>query len=88
MDAHVANGGFECSMVLATAVQLDGLPDDAASDPPQVTGRWVAEDYVDADRYRYASEKRHPFEWSKDRGEPPWVEEYTVDIEDGPRADA
>ena len=152
VDRHVTSSVFECSMVLTTAVQLNGLsedlyfthpahpltrwaadaydnwqhlwayveaahrewqyrwdhspekrhacwaavesldretvrdldwPDDTSSDPPQVTGQWKAADYVDAYRYYYANEKRHLFEWSKDRGEPPWVEAYTVDVEDG-----
>ena len=56
----------------------NGSADDVASDPPQVTGEWVADDYVDAYRYYYANEKRHLFEWAKDREEPPWVAEYTV----------
>ena len=56
-------------------------PAEAASDPPQVTNGWAAEDYVDAYRYYYANEKRHLFEWSKDRSEPPWIEAYTVDTE-------
>lgn len=152
VDTHVTSSVFECSMVLTTAVQINGFPDDgdlyfthpdhpltrwaadaydnwallqayveaahrewryrwdhspeerhgswataesldveavrdlkwpneAASDPPQVTGRWKAADYVDAYRYYYANEKRHLFEWSKDRGEPPWIEEYTVNLE-------
>lgn len=38
--------------------------------------------YVDAYRYYYANEKRHLFEWSKDRGEPPWIAEYTVDSDE------
>jgi hypothetical protein len=150
VDAHVTSSVFECSMVLTTAVQLNGYPSDdalyfthadnpltrwaaeshdnwqrlwdytdaahrewrnrwdhgpaerhgcwatvqsldpdavhdldwpaaGASDPPQLTGDWEAEDYVDAYRYYYANEKRHLFEWSKDRVEPPWITEYTVD---------
>ncbi|WP_232686172.1 hypothetical protein [Halobacterium zhouii] len=60
---------------------VDGLdwPSETASDPPQVTGEWEAEEYVDAYRYYYANEKRHLFEWSKDRGEPPWIAAYTVE---------
>ncbi len=143
VDRHVTSSVFECSMVLTTAVQRNGLrgedlyfthadhpltvwaadaydnwrrlreyveaahrkwqyrwdhdheerhacwatvesldsgavrdvawPTQTASDPPQVTGDWTAPDYVDAYRYYYANEKRHLFEWSKDRGEPPWV---------------
>ena len=61
------------------AVAALDWPTEAASDPPQVTNGWTAEDYVDAYRYYYANEKRHLFEWSKDRSEPPWVEAYTVD---------
>lgn len=53
-------------------------PSEARSDPPQLTGRWEARDYVDAYRYYYANEKRHLFEWSKDREEPPWIAAYTV----------
>ena len=56
----------------------NGSAGDVASDPPQVTGDWEAEDYVDAYRYYYANEKRHLFAWAKDRSEPPWVSEYTV----------
>jgi hypothetical protein len=54
-------------------------PAEGASDPPQVTGGWTADDYVDAYRSYYANEKRHLFHWSKDRSMPPWVPEYTVD---------
>ena len=149
VDAHVTSSVFEGSMVLTTAVQLNGLsgedlyfthpknpltqwaadaydnwqflrayveaahrewryrwdhgpeerhacwatvesldsgavrsldwPNDVASDPPQLTGQWEAADYVDAYRYYYANEKAHLFKWSKDRGEPPWIAEYTVD---------
>jgi len=152
VDRHVTSSVFECSMVLTTAAQLNGHPDDdlyfthpdhpltrwaadaypnwrrlreyveaahrewryrwdhgpeerhgswatverldpavvrdldwpadAASDPPQVTGGWTADDYVDAYRYYYANEKRHLFAWAKDRTEPPWIEEYTVRDED------
>lgn len=149
VDRHVTSSVFECSMVLTTAAQLNGLaaddlafthptnpltrwaadahdnwlllraytdaahrewryrwdhtpderhaswaavesldsetvrgldwPSEAASDPPQLTGRWTAEDYVDAYRYYYANEKRHLFSWAKDRETPPWIEAYTVD---------
>jgi len=48
-------------------------------DPPQVTGAWSADHYVDAYRFYYANEKRHLFGWAKDRTEPPWIDEYTVD---------
>lgn len=60
---------------------VDGLdwPNETPADPPQLTGRWAAADYVDAYRYYYANEKRHLFEWAKDREEPPWIEEYTVE---------
>ena len=149
VDSHVTSSVFECSMVLTTAVQLNGYPADddlyfthpdhpltqwaadahanwerlwsyadaahrewryrwdhgpeerhgswatvnsldldavrdlewpseESSDPPQVTNEWTAADYVDAYRYYYANEKRHLFEWSKDRSEPPWIAEYTV----------
>ena len=54
-------------------------PRETARDPPQVTGKWTAPDYVDAYRYYYANEKRDLFEWSKDRTEPPWLAEYTVE---------
>lgn len=155
VDAHVTSSVLECSMVLTTAVQLNGLSSDAdlyfthpdnpltqwaaaaydnwrllreyteaahrewryrwdhgpderhaswatvtsldpaavrdldwsteaTSDPPQLTGRWEADDYVDAYRYYYANEKRHLFTWSKDRTEPPWVEAYTVARGDEP----
>ena len=155
VDAHVTSSVFECSMVLTTAVQLNGFadgddlyfthpdnpltrwaaeshahwrrlreyteaahrewryrwdhgpeerhaswgtvesldpvavrgldwPSEAAGDPPQLTGEWEADDYVDAYRYYYANEKRHLFEWSKDREEPPWVEAYTVASDDEP----
>ncbi|WP_132058814.1 hypothetical protein [Halorussus amylolyticus] len=46
------------------------------SDPPQVTGGWHADDYVDAYRLYYANEKRHLFEWSGGRSAPPWIDEY------------
>lgn len=52
---------------------------DAARDPPQVTGEWTADHYVDAYRFYYANEKRHLFGWAKDRTEPPWIDEFTVD---------
>ena len=45
-------------------------------DPPQVTGTWHADDYVDAYRLYYANEKRHLFEWSGGRSPPPWLDEY------------
>ncbi|WP_218836414.1 hypothetical protein [Halorarum salinum] len=57
-------------------------PTAGASDPPQLTGEWTADDHVDAYRYYYANEKRHLFEWSKDRSEPPWIEAYTVESAD------
>jgi hypothetical protein len=57
-------------------------------DPPQVTGRWRADDYVDAYRLYYANEKRHLFHWSKDRSAPPWLGEYTVDGERDAEDDA
>ena len=50
-----------------------------SSDPPQVTGDWHADDYVDAYRLYSANEKRHLFQWSKDRSAPPWIDEYVVD---------
>ena len=46
-------------------------------DPPQVTGRWRADDYVDAYRLYYANEKRALFAW-KGREEPPWLDAYTI----------
>lgn len=54
-------------------------PAEGRSDPPQVTGQWTADDYVEAYRLYYANEKRNLFEWSKDRARPPWLDEYTVD---------
>lgn len=54
-------------------------PSDDPSDPPQITGRWTAPDYVDAYRYYYANEKRHLFRWSKERTEPAWIDAYTVE---------
>ena len=57
-------------------------PDEGPTDPPQVTGRWTADDYVEAYRYYYANEKRHLFHWSKDRSMPPWIPAYTVDDEE------
>ena len=47
------------------------------ADPPQVTGGWRADDYVDAYRLYYANEKRPLFAWKK-RGPPPWLDEYTI----------
>ncbi|WP_254531179.1 hypothetical protein [Natrinema gelatinilyticum] len=150
VDRHVTSSVFECSMVLSTAVRLNGFPESDApyfthqnhpltrwaarsaanwrylrdytgaaheewryrwdhdsterhgcwdavhsldgaavfdlewaaegrDDPPQLTGEWSADDYVDAYRYYYANEKRHLFSWSKDRSMPPWISEYTVD---------
>jgi hypothetical protein len=149
VDRHVTSSVFECSMVLTTAVQLNGYPESESlsfthpdnpltrwaarslanwqylreyteaahaewryrwdhepteyhgswatvrslddetvrdlewpaagrTDPPQLTGAWTADDYVDAYRYYYANEKRHLFGWSTDRSMPPWVPEYTV----------
>ncbi|NEU58244.1 hypothetical protein [Halorussus sp. MSC15.2] len=49
------------------------------SDPPQVTGQWHADDYVEAYRLYYANEKRHLFEWSGDRTAPPWLDDYRRD---------
>ncbi|WP_254545367.1 hypothetical protein [Halomarina pelagica] len=69
----------------AEAVRALDWPSADASDPPQLTGGWTADDYVDAYRYYYANEKRHLFGWSKDRSEPPWIAEYTVDPADGDR---
>ncbi|WP_226010992.1 hypothetical protein [Halomicrobium salinisoli] len=63
-------------------------PETGGSDPPQVTGEWSADDYVDAYRYYYANDKRHLFEWSGGRSEPPWIAEYTVaDGDDAGEAD-
>ncbi|ADB63326.1 hypothetical protein Htur_4519 (plasmid) [Haloterrigena turkmenica DSM 5511] len=53
-------------------------------DPPQLTGEWTADNYVDAYRYYYANGKRHLFGWSKDRSMPPWIPEYT----DGPKSNS
>ena len=60
------------------AVEALGWPAEEPSDPPQVTGDWKADDYVDAYRLYYANEKRHLFEWSGGRSPPPWLEAYTV----------
>jgi hypothetical protein len=49
----------------------------APGDPPQVTGEWKADDYVDAYRLYYANEKRDLFRWAKDREPPPWLSAYT-----------
>ncbi|MFB6129878.1 MAG: hypothetical protein ABEJ28_03545, partial [Salinigranum sp.] len=57
------------------ALEWPGRP----GDPPQVTGRWHADDYVDAYRRYYANDKRHLFRWSKDRTAPPWIDEYAVE---------
>ncbi|WP_247000186.1 hypothetical protein [Halosolutus gelatinilyticus] len=70
----------------ADAVRDLEWPTDRSEDPPQVTGRWTADDVVDAYRYYYANEKRHLFQWSKDRSMPPWIPDYTVP-EDGDRSD-
>ncbi len=61
-----------------TVASLD-WPSEERTDPPQVTGEWSAEDYVDAYRIYYANEKRHLFEWSGGREEPPWLDEYVAD---------
>ena len=67
------------------AIRALDWPLDERTDPPQVTGRWTARDYVDAYRLYYANEKRHLFAWSKDRAEPPWVSEYAdADPDDHP----
>jgi len=65
------------SLDAATVRGLD-WPSESATDPPQLTGGWEADDYVDAYRLYYANEKRHLFSWSKDREEPPWLEAYAV----------
>ncbi|GAB3670304.1 hypothetical protein [Halopiger thermotolerans] len=149
VDRHVTSSVFECSMVLTTAVQLNGYPESESlyfthpdnpltrwaarshanwrrlrdyteaahdewryrwdhdpaerhgcwetvrsletpavrdlewptedrTDPPQLTGEWTADDYVEAYRYYYANEKRHLFRWAKDRSMPPWIPEYAV----------
>lgn len=57
---------------------LEGLdwPTVGETDPPQLTGEWHAEDYVDAYRLYYANDKRDLFAWT--RREPPhWLEDYT-----------
>ncbi|RBI62596.1 hypothetical protein DMJ13_10210 [halophilic archaeon] len=64
--------GLDCERV--AALDWPGPP----GDPPQVTGEWTADDYVDAYRRYYANEKRDLFEWRKDRAAPPWLEEYRV----------
>ncbi|WP_135854045.1 hypothetical protein [Halorussus salinus] len=51
------------------------------SDPPQVTGEWTADDYVEAYRRYYANEKRDVFEWSGGRSAPPWLDDYRRDSE-------
>jgi hypothetical protein len=51
------------------------------SDPPQVTGEWAADDYVEAYRLYYANEKRDLFEWSGGREGPPWLAEYRRDAD-------
>ena len=61
------------------AVSALEWPSTEATDPPQLTGEWTTDDYVDAYRYYYANEKRHLFRWSKDRSPPPWLPAYTVD---------
>lgn len=70
------------SWATAASVPTDALGDldwpGDPGDPPQVTGEWTADDYVDAYRFYYANEKRHLFAWSKDRTAPPWIDEYTV----------
>ncbi|MFB6140943.1 MAG: hypothetical protein ABEJ26_10960 [Halosimplex sp.] len=53
-------------------------PSEGLADPPQLTGRWAADDVVDAYRYYYANDKRHLFSWTGDRSPPPWLSEYTV----------
>jgi hypothetical protein len=62
----------------AGAVRRLDWPSADGRDPPQVTGRWRAESYVDAYRLYYANDKRALFSWAKDRTEPPWISEYTV----------
>lgn len=63
------------------ATTLNNLewPATGRTDPPQLSGDWTAPDYVDAYRFYYANEKRHLFQWSKDRSEPPWVDAYTLE---------
>jgi hypothetical protein len=65
------------SLDLDAVAALD-WPEEDGSEPPQVTGDWTADDYVDAYRYYYANEKEALFTWSKDRAVPPWLEEYVV----------
>ncbi|MDS0475536.1 hypothetical protein [Natrinema sp. 1APR25-10V2] len=62
----------------AAVVDLE-WPAEGRTDPPQLTGEWTTDDYVDAYRYYYANDKRHLFGWAKDRSMPPWIDEYTVD---------
>jgi len=62
-----------------SAIRTLDWPGEGATDPPQCTGKWECEYYVDAYRYYYANDKRHLFEWAKDREAPPWIAEYTVD---------
>lgn len=60
------------------AVENLDWPGGEGRDPPQLTGRWKARDYVDAYRLYYANEKRALFSWAKDRTPPPWIAEYTM----------
>jgi hypothetical protein len=53
-------------------------PSEAATDPPQVTGEWQAEDYVEAYRLYYGNQKRDLFTWTG-RERPPWIEAYTIE---------
>lgn len=76
-DCH-ASWSVVRSLDLARIEELD-WPTESVSDPPQLTGKWVAPDYVVAYRLYFANEKRHLFDWAKDRGAPPWLAAFTVD---------
>ncbi|MFC7142530.1 hypothetical protein ACFQMA_22175 [Halosimplex aquaticum] len=75
-----SHGSWEqvAGLDLEAVRELD-WPSTDLSDPPQLTGEWAADDYVDAYRYYYANDKRHLFSWARDRTEPPWIDEYTVE---------
>ncbi|MHB9285471.1 hypothetical protein ACKVMT_00345 [Halobacteriales archaeon Cl-PHB] len=77
-DPEDVHGCWETVLGLdRAAVEALDWPTADRADPPQVTGDWQADDYVDAYRYYYVNEKRHLFEWSGGRTQPPWVDEYT-----------
>lgn len=68
----------------ADAVADLDWPAEGRTDPPQLTGDWAVDDYVDAYRLYYANDKRDLFSWARDRTAPPWLDAYTVEGDELP----